>query len=142
MSNCSTSATSTVGGGCGGAAVLWQAARNKSGATEAILVSMPGRGLHPACRRDPGLYRAESRILSDCHTAILRRSRIVLQPLEGVTRNGQMIPALAARSRSADSSAALPCRFGVLGLADLGPFISATDFHLASALKATVLHSD
>src|SRR6267143_1252809 len=68
-----------------------------------------GRGLHPACRKDPGLYRAESRILSDCHTAILRRSRIVLQPLEGVTRNGQMIPALAARWTSTRSRARTPC---------------------------------
>ena len=62
-------------------------------------------------------------------------------------------------------NAALPFRFGVLGLADvgrvfvanqsssrwhtgygggfwLGPFISATDFHFASGLKATVVHSD
>jgi len=62
-------------------------------------------------------------------------------------------------------NAALPFRFGVRGLADvgrvfvanqsssrwhtgygggfwLGPFISATDFHFASGLKATVVHSD
>ncbi len=62
-------------------------------------------------------------------------------------------------------NAALPFRFGVLGLADvgrvfvanqsssrwhtgvgggfwLGPFISGRDFEFASALKATVVHSD
>ena len=62
-------------------------------------------------------------------------------------------------------NAALPFRFGVLGLADvgrvfvanqsssrwhtgvgggfwLGPFISGRDFEFASALKATVVHSE
>src|SRR6267142_2721976 len=81
MSDCITSATSTVGGG-GEGATLWQAAKTKSGTSAAILVSMCGRiaarvpqGSQVLMGRNRGfcrITRQRSPTLTDCAAASRR----------------------------------------------------------------------
>src|SRR6267142_1177451 len=81
MSDCITSATSTVGGG-GEGATLWQAVKTKSGTSAAILVSMCGRiaarvpqGSQVLMGRNRGfcrITRQRSPTLTDCAAASRR----------------------------------------------------------------------